>query len=124
MTKGDTGRNPAKAADVSCRPNPRGPHPVPSQTEQPALVSTIALSVLVVDDNHDTADAMTIYFEVAGHQTRVTYSSSDALALVVNWTPDVVLSDIGLPDMDAYALVRALRQMNGMNAAVFIAVTG
>jgi signal transduction histidine kinase/CheY-like chemotaxis protein len=100
------------------------PYPAPSQMERPALVNMPPLSILVVDDNHDTADAMTMYFEVAGHHPRVTYNSADALALVANWTPDVVLSDIGLPDMDGYALVRALRQMNGMNATVFIAVTG
>jgi CheY-like chemotaxis protein len=85
--------------------------------EQAVLLNPPPLSILVVDDNHDTADAMRMCFEVAGHQTRVTYSSSDALALVANWTPDLVLSDIGLPDMDGYALVRALRQINGMKEA-------
>jgi signal transduction histidine kinase/ActR/RegA family two-component response regulator len=95
-----------------------------SQPERQPLLVARPLSVLVVDDNHDTADAMGMYFEVAGHHARVVYDAAGALALVTNWTPDVVLSDIGLPDMDGYALARALRKLSGLTATTFVAVTG
>ena len=60
-----------------------------------ALTAAPPMSVLVVDDNHDTADAIALYFELSGHETRVAYCAAEALAIVANWTPDVVLSDIG-----------------------------
>jgi signal transduction histidine kinase/ActR/RegA family two-component response regulator len=84
----------------------------------------VPLSILVVDDNHDTADAMGMYFQVAGYKTFVAYSATEALVLAGTWTPDVVLSDVGLPDMDGYELVRALRSLDGFAATVFVAITG
>ncbi|OXC80485.1 hybrid sensor histidine kinase/response regulator [Caballeronia sordidicola] len=82
------------------------------------------LAVLVVDDNHDAADALGVYFELSGHEVRVTYTAVDALALAVEWTPNVVLSDVGLPDMDGYALMRALRRLPNVAPATCIAITG
>ncbi len=86
--------------------------------------STSSLAVLVVDDNRDTADAMGMFFQVSGHDTRVAYSAADALLLAATWIPDVVLSDIGLPDMDGYELVRALRKLPGFQQSTFVAITG
>ena len=82
------------------------------------------MSVLVIDDNHDTADAIALYFELSGHETRVAYRAAEALAIVDNWVPDVVLSDIGLPDMDGYELVRAFRKLERLQATTFVAITG
>jgi signal transduction histidine kinase len=89
-----------------------------------ALTATSPMSVLVVDDNRDTADAIALYFELSGHETRVAYRAAEALAIVATWTPDVVLSDIGLPDMDGYELVRALRELKRLQATTFVAITG
>ncbi|TCG03964.1 hypothetical protein BZM27_44365 [Paraburkholderia steynii] len=89
-----------------------------------ALTATSPMSILVVDDNRDTADAIALYFELSGHETRVAYRADEALDIVANWTPDVVLSDIGLPDMDGYELVRALRKLERLQATTFVAITG
>jgi signal transduction histidine kinase/ActR/RegA family two-component response regulator len=88
-----------------------------------ALTAT-PMSVLVIDDNHDTADAIALYFELSGHETRVAYCAAEALAIVDNWLPDVVLSDIGLPDVDGYELVRAFRKLERLQATTFVAITG
>ncbi|WP_052426834.1 hybrid sensor histidine kinase/response regulator [Paraburkholderia terrae] len=88
-----------------------------------ALTAT-PMSILVIDDNHDTADAIALYFELSGHETRVAYRAAEALAIVDNWVPDVVLSDIGLPDMDGYELVRAFRKLERLQATTFVAITG
>jgi len=88
------------------------------------LTATSPMSVLVVADNHDTADAIALYFELSGHETRVAYRATEALAIVATWTPDVVLSDIGLPDMDGYELVRAFRQHKRLAETTFVAITG
>ncbi|MFP3558064.1 ATP-binding protein [Paraburkholderia sp. SIMBA_049] len=89
-----------------------------------AVTAASPMSVLVVDDNHDTADAIALYFELSGHETRVAYRAAEALAIVDNWVPDVVLSDIGLPDMDGYELVRAFRKLERLKTATFVAITG
>ncbi|SKC77257.1 hybrid sensor histidine kinase/response regulator [Paraburkholderia hospita] len=96
--------------------------PVIRESED-ALTAT-PMSVLVIDDNHDTADAIALYFELSGHETRVAYRAAEALAIVDNWVPDVVLSDIGLPDMDGYELVRAFRKLERLQATTFVAITG
>ncbi|WP_054929918.1 ATP-binding protein [Paraburkholderia caribensis] len=88
-----------------------------------ALTAT-PMSVLVIDDNHDTADAIALYFELSGHETRVAYRAAEALAIVDNWVPDVVLSDIGLPDVNGYELVRAFRKLERLKATTFVAITG
>ena len=84
----------------------------------------VVLSILVVDDNRDTADAMAMYFQISGYKTFVAYSGAEALVLASTLTPDVVLSDVGLPGMDGYALVRALRSLDGFAATLFVAITG
>ncbi|MPW22494.1 response regulator [Paraburkholderia sp. CNPSo 3157] len=89
-----------------------------------ASTAAPAMSILVVDDNRDTADAIALYFELSGHETRVAYRAAEALDIVANWTPDVVLSDIGLPDMDGYELVRTLRKLEHLRATTFVAITG
>nr|WP_256981942.1 response regulator [Caballeronia sordidicola] len=82
------------------------------------------LSILVVDDNRDTADAMAMYFQLLGYSTFVAYSGAEALVLASTAAPDVVLSDVGLPGMDGYALVRELRKLEGFTATLFVAITG
>ncbi|SDI91405.1 GAF domain-containing protein [Paraburkholderia steynii] len=89
-----------------------------------AVTTASPMSVLVVDDNHDTADAIALYFELCGHETRVAYRAAEALAIVDNWVPDVILSDIGLPDMDGYELVRAFRKLERLKTTTFVAITG
>ncbi|WP_277184156.1 ATP-binding protein [Caballeronia sp. BR00000012568055] len=82
------------------------------------------LDIVVIDDNVDTADALALYCQMAGHSVRVAYRSEDALDLVRQRIPDVVLSDIGLPEIDGYALVRALRAIAGTASIFSIAITG
>lgn len=89
-----------------------------------AVTAASPMSVLVVDDNHDTADAIALYFELSGHETRVAYRAAEALAIVDDWEPDVILSDIGLPDMDGYELVRAFRKLERLKTTTFVAITG
>ncbi|MBP0595057.1 response regulator [Paraburkholderia sp. LEh10] len=88
------------------------------------LTAATPMSVLIIDDNHDTADAIALYFELSGHATRVAYCAAEALAIVDNWVPDVVLSDIGLPDVDGYELVRAFRKLERLKTTTFVAITG
>ncbi|OTP78470.1 hybrid sensor histidine kinase/response regulator [Caballeronia sordidicola] len=82
------------------------------------------LSVLIVDDSRDAADAMGLYFEVIGHDVRVVYSATDALATARARAPDVLLSDIGLPDLNGYELMREIRKLSNASSTLSIAITG
>lgn len=66
------------------------------------------LGVLVVDDNDDGREVLTMLLQLEGHDVRSAASAADALALVPQWSPDVALIDIGLPDIDGHALARRL----------------
>jgi CheY-like chemotaxis protein len=67
---------------------------------------------------------MGMLLEMNGHEVRIAHDGQSALAMAENFSPDVVVSDIKLPDMDGFKLARALRQLNGMDKTKFIALSG
>ncbi|HEY4079433.1 MAG TPA: ATP-binding protein [Burkholderiaceae bacterium] len=82
------------------------------------------LRVLVVDDNKDAADALHMLIEGHGHTARVTYSGVDALRAAEEFSPDIVLCDLGLPGMDGYEVAKRLRAKPAHEATILVAVTG
>jgi CheY-like chemotaxis protein len=84
-----------------------------------------ALRILVVDDNRDAAEILTMALELSGCETVVAYSAGAALDLAEGFRPQVGLLDIGLPDMTGYELARRLRQLPDCESGlVLIAATG
>lgn len=65
--------------------------------------------ILLVDDNEDAAAASALLLGHLGHAVRVAHSAAQARALALVEPPEVAILDIGLPDMDGYALAAALR---------------
>lgn len=57
--------------------------------------------VLVVDDNRDSADALSLLLESDGYEVRTGYSGTEALALAAQGHPEAVILDIGMPDLTA-----------------------
>jgi two-component system CheB/CheR fusion protein len=80
--------------------------------------------ILVVDDNKDAADALALFLQMDGHAVRCVYDGRSALEVASEFMPEVVLLDIGLPDMDGYALAQNLRRQAKNASATLIAVTG
>lgn len=80
--------------------------------------------VLVVDDNHDAADSLAGELTQMGHHTRVVHDGPAALMAVMDFDPDVVLLDLGLPIIDGYEVARRLRRRYGRERPRLIAVTG
>jgi CheY-like chemotaxis protein len=80
--------------------------------------------VLVVDDNLDAAQMLATFLEMSGHRTTLAHTGRDAIAAARRFRPDVVLLDIGLPDMSGYEVAREMRVQPGARAATVIAVTG
>jgi CheY-like chemotaxis protein len=82
------------------------------------------LRILVVDDNRDAADSLAMLLGLSGHEVQVAYDGQGALAAAARLRPHVALLDIGLPDMDGYAVARALRATPGLAPLKLYAVTG
>jgi PAS domain S-box-containing protein len=87
-------------------------------------VSSNSKRVLVVDDNRDAATSMAWVLKFDGHMTHVVQSGEEALNAFETFKPDVVLLDIGLPQMDGYEVATRLRQASGGFGPLLIAVTG
>jgi len=58
--------------------------------------------ILIVEDNPDTAEMLSAYFEAQGHDVLTTAWGNDAVALCQDVVPDLVIQDIRLPDIDGY----------------------
>jgi CheY-like chemotaxis protein len=65
--------------------------------------------VLVIDDNLDAADSLAALLRTSGHEVEIAYTGMSALARVRAFHPDVVLCDLGLPELDGYQIARAVR---------------
>jgi PAS domain S-box-containing protein len=96
----------------------------PSHISNDTEVPSSPRRVLVVDDNVDAADSLSFVLELQGHEARVTYDAESALAAAAAFEPEVVLLDIGLPDVDGYETARRIRALRGGERMRLIAVTG
>jgi PAS domain S-box-containing protein len=80
--------------------------------------------ILVVDDNEDGAESLSMLLEFSGHETSVAYDGIAALEAAERMKPDVILLDIGLPGLNGYQVARRIRQTSwGMDVAL-VAITG
>jgi len=85
-----------------------------ARAEAPVLDSPPSLEgvrVLVVDDEADTRALLTKVLEQCSAEVKVAATCRDALAMLNEWRPDIIVSDIGMPEEDGYALVRKLRAL-------------
>ena len=80
--------------------------------------------ILIVDDNLDAANSLAEVLRAFGHLVTTAASSRDALDMTGSDWPQVFILDIGLPDIDGYALVRRLRALQGTRPALYLALTG
>jgi CheY-like chemotaxis protein len=101
--------------------------PAPAETYRPEAEFNLHLvrrRALVVDDSPDVADMLTIVLRQAGYEVETAYSASQALMAAFARRFDVVVSDIGMPDIDGYELVRRLRELPEYRSTPMVAVTG
>lgn len=78
--------------------------------------------VLVVDDNIIATEAINMVLEDEGHDIKTAHDGAGAIGAAQDFDPDVVILDIGLPDMDGYEVARRLR--SSLSSSYFIALTG
>jgi CheY-like chemotaxis protein len=97
---------------------------VPTDTVLAESKASPRWSSLVVDDNQESAESLTILLDLAGHKTHTTYDGLEAIEAAATFRPDVILLDIGLPELNGYEVARKIREQPWGQAMVLVALTG
>ena len=97
----------------------------PESTSAPApLAAREGVRVLLADDNVDAADTMSAVLQMSGHEVKTVYSGFEALRAAVQFSPDVILLDIGMPGMSGYQVAQQLRADARFDQTLLVALTG
>ncbi len=105
---------PTTNAPAPARPRPTGTSPVQLSPRR----------VLVVDDEHDSAQALGMALNRRGHQVCIVHNGKAALDALPGFRPEAVLLDIGLPGLDGLDVARSIRAMPDHEHITLIAATG
>jgi len=106
-------------AVASASPQPQPPKGEGEKTADPA-----GRRILVVDDNKDSADSLSMMLRITGMEVRTAYDGLEAVAAAAAFNPDVVFLDIGLPKLNGYEAARRIREQPWGKDMVLVAVTG
>jgi len=80
--------------------------------------------VLIIEDNRDAAETINMLLSLDGHDVCIANCGTDGLNLAQRFHPDIILCDIGLPKMDGYQIMRAIRRDKQLSQVYAIALTG
>jgi PAS domain S-box-containing protein len=97
--------------------------PAPAPVPEPAAEGE-SRRVLIVDDNEDAGSTLGELLQCRGYQVRTVTTGERALGEALAFAPEVMLIDIGLPEMDGYEVARRLRSIQGQRCPVLVALTG
>lgn len=101
---------------------------LPVAQEPKATVSesthTMPRRILVVDDNLDSAESLTLLLTLDGNDTHAVYDGPAGMEAAATFRPDVVLLDIGLPELNGYDVASRIRQQPWGKTMVLVALTG
>jgi PAS domain S-box-containing protein len=101
---------------------PISAHQPPAMEPRPTTARS--LRVLVVDDNVDAAESLAMLLRASGHQVRTVYDGPQAREAALDYRPEVVLLDLGLPGLDGYEVAKQMRKQSVLQNVVLIALTG
>ena len=87
-------------------------------------MSAVIQRVLLVDDDPDSSEPLSLLLQAKGHQTRIATDGDQAISVADEFKPNCVLLDLGLPRMDGYEVARRIRERPYGNDVVLVALTG
>jgi CheY-like chemotaxis protein len=96
------------------------------RTNLPEFLGAVrpARRVVVVDDTRAAVYTLARLLETMGQQVRTANDAATALELVRKERPDLVISDLAMPNMNGYELAQRLRQEPALSGLVLVALTG
>ncbi|MDP3719924.1 MAG: ATP-binding protein [Acidobacteriota bacterium] len=95
-----------------------------ASADRPAPAPRPTWRILVADDSEDGADSLAFLLRAAGHEVHTAYDGRTAIRLAEELLPDVVLLDIGMPEVSGYDVARAIRREGWGRTMRLIALTG
>lgn len=101
-----------------------GMHAVSLPKEEPMQAQEYPLRILIADDNEDSASTLAFLFQAMGHVACQANDGEAAIDRVVDFDPDLILLDIGMPKLNGYEVCRRIRAQDGGSKRTIVAVTG
>ncbi|QDG54713.1 response regulator [Persicimonas caeni] len=92
--------------------------------EKGGQTSDTGKRILLVDDSKDLGEALAMLLKMRGHQVCVRLDGKSALEAAPDFEPDIVLLDLGLPDLDGYTVLKELKKLENLAETRFLAVSG
>lgn len=90
----------------------------------PARSAARVLRILVVDDNEDSAESLSMLLRIGGHAVRTAFRGDDGIVECARFAPELVLCDIRMPDMTGYEVAQRLRAIPEGKSSFLVALTG
>ena len=115
---------PGRGSEFTVRLPTVEPPAGPAQTAPVKDAEITGHRILVVDDNADTAESLSMLLEMSGNTTQSANDAREAIAKASAFRPGIVLLDLGLPGMSGYDACRAMRREDWGNDIVIVAVSG
>jgi PAS domain S-box-containing protein len=111
-----------------CLPVPESPSPevemLPASRPPLAPPPRYATRILIIDDNRDLAHSLARLLKYMGYEVETAHDGPDGIEAALAYGPDVLLLDIGLPNLDGYEVARRLRRVENLKRSLFIAISG
>jgi PAS domain S-box-containing protein len=115
---------PGKGSEFVIRLPVSAPLPASDSDEAPNRPVPKCRRILVVDDNKDTASSLSTMLELGGHRLHVAHDGREALQVASEQRPEVILMDLGMPNLNGYEAAKRLRQEPWGKDALLVAITG
>jgi hypothetical protein len=100
-----------RAAAQADATEPQASAAAATNANEDSIAKLKGIRVLVVDDEADAREMLNLMLRQYGAEVRVAASTQEALQELKEWQPDVLVSDVGMPDEDGYALIDQLRAL-------------
>ncbi len=113
-------RLPLAGAPVVAKPPPQARAAPAKADGEPAK----SRRILVVDDNADAAESLAMLLELMGHEVSVAYNGRDAVDAAAALRPDMILLDIGMPELNGYDACERIRSQPWGRDIAIVALTG
>jgi DNA-binding response OmpR family regulator len=80
--------------------------------------------ILIIEDNVDSAEMLSMLLELHGHVVKSATSGRQGIDIATSFLPDMIVTDLGLPDIDGLFVIRSLRNAIGSKHCRIVALTG